>query len=259
MISLRQAVARKGSSGEALPQVFASLTAIGVRLRRGQLAMLASAPNAGKSMTALVMAIRMQVPTLYFSADTDAHDSLLRAAAHVTGETLDGVEAGMEADADRYLGHLDSLRHISWCFDPGPTLEDIDLELQAYIEVQGEPPALIVIDNLINVSMDDADEFRGLRLIMAALHHLARESGACVLVLHHVTGEFDGTDKPPPRRALHGKVAHLPEVILTLAGNGAFIGIACVKNRSGASDPQALNPVWLKADFERAQITDATH
>ena len=256
MLSLTRALATSGTAGEALPTVFHKLDQAGIRLRRGQLAMLASAPNSGKSLLALLMAIRMNVPTLYFSADTDAHDTIIRSAAHLTGQTMDEVERGMDVAEDWYLDRLTQLDHIRFCFDPSPTVEDIDLEIRAYVEVMGELPALIVVDNLINVQCNDGDEFRGLRLVMQDLHHIARTTGSCVLVLHHVTGEFDGSAEPPPRRALHGKVSHLPELILTLAKNGEFIGLACVKNRSGPADPQAKQSIWLNADYARVSVTE---
>jgi hypothetical protein len=43
--------------------------------------MIAAAPNAGKSMLALIYAIRAQVPTLFFSADTDSATVMIRSAA----------------------------------------------------------------------------------------------------------------------------------------------------------------------------------
>lgn len=218
--------------------------------------MLASAPNSGKSLLALLMAVKMEVPTLYFSADTDKHDTLIRAAAHLSGQTMDEVDLGFEIEPGFYEGLIDQLDHLKFCFDPSPTLSDLDLELRAYEEVHGEPPHLVVVDNLINVQMDDVDEFRGLRLILAALHQLSRETNACVLVLHHVTGEYDGTEKPPPRKALHGKVSHFPELILTLAKTPSFVGLACVKNRNGPADPTGNESIWLAADYARCHVTD---
>lgn len=258
MLTLARAVRQTGGGGAPLPVVWTKLASAGIRFRRGQLAMLASAPNSGKSLLALLMAIRMGVPTLYFSADTDRHDTLIRAAAAITGHTMDEVEQGFEVAPDWYEAQLAQLSFIRFCFDPAPALEDLAMELEAYIEVMGEAPHLIVIDNLINVQMDDVDEFRGLRLIMSALHQLAREEGPCILVLHHVTGEYDNGEKPPPRRALHGKVSHLPELILTMAKVAAsnFIGVACVKNRNGPADPTAENAVWLACDFARVHVRD---
>ena len=54
--------------------------------------MVAAAPNAGKSMFALVYAIKAKVPTLFFSADTDAATVMLRASAHLAGHTQETVE-----------------------------------------------------------------------------------------------------------------------------------------------------------------------
>lgn len=256
MLTLSRALLRTDGGGEALPVVWNKLSSAGVKFRRGQLAMLASAPNSGKSLLALIMAMEMKVPTLYVSADTDRHDTLVRAAARLTGQSMDSVAQGMEMAPEYYLEPIRNLDHLQFTFDPSPTLEDLDLELRAYIEVYGEPPHLVVIDNLINVQMDDVDEFRGLRLVMSDLHALAHLSDACVLVLHHVTGEFDGTDTPPPRRALHGKVSHLPELILTMCKKDNYVGVACVKNRNGPADPKAENAIWLTADFARVQVTE---
>lgn len=256
MQTLARAYRKHDGAGDPLPVVWKKLAAAGVSLRRGQLAMLASAPNSGKSLMALIMAIDMKVPTLYFSADTDKHDTLIRAAARLSGQTMDEVELGFEVAPDTYEVLLDQLDHLKFCFDPSPCLADIDLEMRAYEEVHGETPHLVLLDNLMNVQMDDTDEFRGYRLILGALHHLARESRACVLVLHHVTGEFDGTEKPPPRRALMGKVSHYPEVVMTLAKSQTFVGLACVKNRNGPADPTGEQAIWLAADYARCRVSD---
>lgn len=256
MLNLRQAAGSRGESGDPLPVVFRKFEAAQIRPRRGQLTMLAGAANSGKSLLALIYAIQIKLPVLYFSADTDQHDTIIRALAHLTGHDMDSVEMGLEHAPDFYLEHLDQLTHISFCFDPSPTIEDIDKELMAYVEMWGEAPALIVFDNVMNIQCDDGDEFRGLRLVLKDLHAIARNSGSCVFALHHTTGEFDGVDTPAPRRAIHGKVSHFPELMLTMAKAGDFIGVACVKNRQGRADPQAKDVVWLSADYPRVRVTD---
>ena len=47
--------------------------------------MVAAAPNAGTSMFALIYAIKADVPTLFFSADTDIATVMMRTAAHISG------------------------------------------------------------------------------------------------------------------------------------------------------------------------------
>ena len=54
-----------------LPDVWKNLVKQSIKFRRGQVCMVAAAPNAGKSMFALIYAIKANVPTLFFSADTD--------------------------------------------------------------------------------------------------------------------------------------------------------------------------------------------
>jgi replicative DNA helicase len=56
---------------QPLPTVWKDLETKDIKFRRGQVCMVAAAPNAGKSMFALVYAIKSKVPTLFFSADTD--------------------------------------------------------------------------------------------------------------------------------------------------------------------------------------------
>lgn len=253
MLTLARTVRTASVAGEPMPVAFAKLAAAGWTLRRGQVAMVAGAPNAGKSAVALALAKAMDVPSLIFSADTDQFTTALRAGALVTGRTMQELEASGARNLAPLLEDLDNLR---FCFDPSPTLEDLDTEVRAFEEVWGEPPHLIVVDNLMNVLCDDGDEFRALRIVMAALHHLARSTRACVLVLHHVTGEFDGVTMPPPRRALHGKVSQLPEMIWTIAQQPGFMGVACVKNRTGPADASANSVVWLKFEPERMRLTD---
>lgn len=253
MQSLARAVSTASVAGEPMPIAYAKLAAMGWTPRRGQVLMIAGAPNAGKSAAALALAKRMNVPSLIFSADTDQFTTALRAGALVTGHSMQYLES---QGAQRLAEPLEELDNLRFCFDPSPTLEDIDLEVRAFEEVWGEPPALIVIDNLMNVLCDDGDEFRALRIVMQALHHLARSTRACVIVLHHVTGEFDGTNVPPPRRALHGKVSQLPEMIWTVAQNQGHLGIACVKNRSGMADASANSVVWLKFAPECMSLTE---
>lgn len=219
--------------------------------------MIAGAPNAGKSLLALAWVAGLNLPSLVLSADTDQFTTALRAAAMATGLSMRVLEARVEREGRQALAELiEGLDNLQFCFDPSPSLDDIDLEVKAFTEKWGSAPEVILVDNLMNVIGDDGDEFRGLRIVMAELHDLARHSGACVIVLHHVSGEYDGTSDPPPRRALHGKVSQLPEMILTLANNGTHLGVACVKNRTGNHDATGKLNVWLGLDAERMALID---
>jgi predicted ATP-dependent serine protease len=246
-----------------LPDVWKDLVTgeISVRFRRGQVCMVAAAPNAGKSMFALVYAIKAKIPTLFFSADTDTATVMIRAAAHMSGHTQLTVEKNLNDNPNFYRKDLGDMQHIQWVFDSSPSLDDIEMEIKAYIELYGIAPELIVIDNLMNVAAETDNEWAGLRAIMMELHDMARKTEACVLVLHHVSeqSEYGSPTMPPPRRAIHGKVSQLPAIILTLGYDPSqgMLRVAAVKNRFGPHFADASRWATLFTNFSACQIGDS--
>lgn len=260
MLNLTRAWSGVETKATPLPDVWETLKKNQIRFRRGQLCMVAAAPNAGKSMFSLVYAIQAQVPTLFFSADTDVTTVMIRAAAHTSGHSQLTVETNLDSNSKYYDKYFDKIGHIQWVFDSSPSLDDIELEVKAYQELYGLPPELIVIDNLMNVAAETDNEWAGLRAIMMELHDLARNTEACVLVLHHVseaTEYGDGT-MPPARRAIHGKVSQLPSLILTLGYDvlGKQLRVAAVKNRFGPNSADGKVNVPLSANYAACQISD---
>ena len=222
--------------------------------------MVAAAPNAGKSMFALIYSVKAKVPTLFFSADTDTTTVMMRAAAHSSGHNQVTVEQNLSNNSHYYDKHFDRIGHIKWVFDSSPSLDDIELEIKAYVELYGIAPELIVIDNLMNVAAETDNEWAGLRMIMMELHDMARKTEACVLVLHHVSeqSEYGSPSRPPARRAIHGKVSQLPALILTLGydPNNAELNIAAVKNRFGPHTADASDYATLLVNYGACQIAD---
>ena len=222
--------------------------------------MVAAAPNAGKSMFALIYAMKAKVPTLFFSADTDTTTVMMRAAAQASGHSQVSVELNLSNDSHYYDKHFGKLNHIKWVFDSSPSLDDIELEIRAYVELYGQAPELIVIDNLMNVAAETDNEWAGLRAIMMELHDMARKTEACVLVLHHVSeqSEYGSPSKPPARRAIHGKVSQLPALILTLGYDPtqAVLCVAAVKNRFGPHTADASDYATLFVNYAACQISD---
>jgi KaiC/GvpD/RAD55 family RecA-like ATPase len=222
--------------------------------------MVAAAPNAGKSMFALVYAIKAGVPTLFFSADTDVTTVMIRAASHISGHAQITVEQNLDVKSAYYDDSFEKMKHIQWVFDSSPSLDDIELEVKAYQELYGIAPQLIVVDNLMNVAAETDNEWAGLRAIMMELHDLARNTEACVLVLHHVseaTEYGDGT-YPPARRSINGKVSQLPSLMLTLGYDpmGKQLKVAAVKNRFGPNSADGKDWVALDANYAACQIND---
>jgi len=222
--------------------------------------MVAAAPNAGKSMFALIYAIKAQVPTLFFSADTDTATVMIRTAAHLSGHSQVTVENNINKNQRYYDPYLAKAAHIQWVFDSSPSLDDIEMEIKAYVELYGVMPELIIIDNLMNVAAETDNEWAGLRAIMMELHDMARKTEACVLVLHHVSeqSEYGSPMMPPPRRAIHGKVSQLPSLMLTLGYDPTqgLLRVASVKNRFGPHFADASQWASLFVNFGSCQIGD---
>ena len=261
MLKLQRAWAGTHIKATPLPEVWKTFTTKSIRFRRGQVCMIAAAPNAGKSMLALVYAIRAKTPTLFFSADTDATTVTIRAAAHLSGHIQTTVEQNLNTNPNYYSKWFDGMSHISWVFDSSPSLDDLEMEIKAYIELYGVAPELIVIDNLMNIAAESDNEWAGLREIMMNLHDMARKTEACVVVLHHVSeaSEYGSVTKPPARRAIHGKVSQLPAVILTLGYDPTegTLRVAPVKNRFGPHTADGSDWASLFVNFSACQIGDA--
>ena len=258
MLKLSRAWSSVTTKATPLPDVWSDLDQLKIKFRRGQVCMVAAAPNAGKSMFALIYAIRAKVPTLFFSADTDTATVMIRAASALSGHGQVSVETNLQNNPKAYKEELAGMNHIQWVFDSSPSLDDIELEVKAYVELYGIAPELIIVDNLMNVVAEHENEWAGLRQIMMELHDMARKTEACVMVLHHVSeqSEYGDTTKPPARRAIHGKVSQLPSLILTLGYSPleGTLRVAPVKNRFGPMFANADQHVPLFVDYATCRI-----
>ena len=261
MLNLNRAWRGSNTNATPLPDVWKDLAKKQIKFRRGQVCMVAAAPNAGKSMFALIYAVKAKVPTLFFSADTDTATVMMRAASHLSGHSQLLVEANLNNSRHYYDKYLGSMESIQFVFDSSPSLDDIELEVKAYVELFGIPPELIVIDNLMNVVAESDNEWAGLRAIMVEFHDMARKTEACVMVLHHVSeqSEYGKTSDPPARRAIHGKVSQLPALILTLGFDplNNILKVAAVKNRFGPHTADGSDHTGLFVNYGLCQISDS--
>ncbi len=202
-----------------------------------------------------------EVPTLYFSADSDAFTQYTRLGAMVTETEVWKVEKDLEEGRSvHYDMQINRLDYLRWNFDPSPTLDTLDLDVQAFGYAYGCWPQLIVIDNLKNVWSDSDGEFNRLGEIIDFLHELGRTTGAAIIALHHLTGEYDDGIRAAPMSALLGKISKVPEMILTLHKTGSsdfgnmILNVSPVKNRGGRADPSGNWSIELPADLERMRI-----
>jgi len=254
MRSLLQVVGVESPAGYALPEILPQLTGAQVTFRQAQLHLVAAQPGGGKTMLALWYAITSKTPALYFSADSDSRTMALRAGAIIMDKPVLDVEKMMDSEASVLLEDAlaDGAAHIRFNFDPSPTLQDIEEEIEAWIELHGAPPEAIFVDNLMNVAAMSDNEWTALRDAMSAFHYMAREYESAFIVLHHVSENerMSQPNYPAPRKALMGKVSALPELVLSVALDSAASAyrIAVVKNRHGKADPTAENFITIAAE-----------
>jgi hypothetical protein len=174
------------------------------------------------------------------------------------------VEKLMDTDASVLLEDAlaDGASHVRFAFDPAPSLQDIEEEIEAWIELHGSAPAAVYVDNLMNVAAASDNEWTALRDAMSAFHYMAREYESAFIVLHHVSENerMSKPNYPAPRKALMGKVAALPELVLSVAldsGANAY-RVAVVKNRHGKADPNAEEYVTLAAEASKMALYNSS-
>jgi len=253
----------KGSAGDPLPPVWDALEQKGTRFLRGQLCLVCAGPGTGKSAFVLTYALHARVPTLYFSADSDAFTQLSRSLSILTGWSM---EKSARAVREGNLGEAEAVFDdvpIRFNYNASPSLDQIENSMMSYEEVYGDFPALVVVDNVTNVRAggDADDPFSGLESLMDYLHDMARSTSACVVGLHHVTGGYNDADKAIPLSGVKGQISRVPEMILTLHRvseqfGGDTLRVSTVKNRYGKSDPSGLDYAELEFIGESMTIRD---
>ena len=195
---------------------------------------------------------------MYFSADSGPEVMYERAAALSTGLDSSTIremtEAGNVAhiDAEMSVKH----NHIRYDFTGSPSEDHILAQLDAYVELVGEYPEVIVMDNLKDLADDEQEgEWRALEDAMMFLKDLARDARAAVIALHHVGGEFENGDMPIPLNGLRGKVGKTPAMVLTgyrPGGSDTEMRVSVVKNRNGKVNP--LGTFWVPLEVNLGKM-----
>jgi len=259
MLTLDRVVRRGASDTHRIELPYTGLRRLGFGLTPGAVGMIAAAPGVGKSALALDSSLKLGVPTLYESPDTDAWTMTIRAIANLSGHPQSYISTCIEGGhrVDEIDLALWDSRHTQFSFD-SYSMTEIKDDVLAYGVVHGAFPRLIVVDTLLNIAGSGDDDHARQARVMEECHALAQVSGAHVLVLHHVTGFYDDGDKPVPLGGLVNKLSKLPAQILTLYAKGDDLFACVVKNRQGKADPTGHMQVRLRFDKERMRISDGS-
>ena len=255
MQSLGMAAKNRGSTGEQLPTdtFYPSLEDNGIRFWRSQLCLVVGPGSAGKSVFISNLVARWRRPTLAFLLDQDSATAASRFVATLVDEPF--LELKADLDSSLVLSALEDLSFVQTDFK-AEGLEDIELQLQAYIERYGVPPEVLVIDNLGNMTSGYDDEWSTLKALTLELDMMARNYEMLVICAHHTRDE--PTTEPLPRSAILGKISQYPRLIISVAFN-AFSNeykLSAVKNSSGPTDSMAANPLTFSANLANMQITE---
>lgn len=252
MLTLDRVVRRGAADLHRVDLPFPGLTRLGYGIAPGQVSMVAAAPGVGKSAWSTQVALELSLPTLYVQSDTDRWTQTVRALAHLTGhpqayveQCLEGSYATEELEAAMWHG-----RHVTWSFDTW-SIDDLKVDLAAYGTVHGQLPKLIVIDNVRNLARDGDSRLDSQEKVLDELHALAGATGAHVMALHHVTGQYHDGDKPIPLSGVENKLTQLPSHVLTLFRKDQHVHMSVVKNRTGKTDASGLLQVRARFDGER--------
>lgn len=257
MLTLSRSVTRGGSGKEPLPLPFASWASQGIRPRRASVSMLAGVPGSHKTRIVLNALVNMRVSTLAFSTDSDQDtvSSRLLAIASRTPTTV--TEEWLRSEPEKSARLLAQYDFIRWDFRPDPSMDDIWLGLYAYHEAEGRYPEQTVIDIASDVGHDAGDEWASLRDLMRQAKVIARETGTHLWLVHHCS-DSPSTKRPCPRRSdIHGKIAAIPELIVTCgtdASGGLYV--APVKNRHAKASPDAEIRIPMHLDAATSFVGD---
>lgn len=247
-------------TGEPLPRVpfLRDMYKAGNFLYKGSLVMFAGMPAAYKSMFTLNLVHNMRVPTLYISADSDAATQFSRLSAMITQDQSRDIRKSLDQDdGQAYYSQAVEDSLVQFSLDANPDAFDIEAEINAWVELYDEYPEVIVVDNLRNVFSGQDNEHSGYKTVQQKLIEISRDTGACVITMHHMKegGGRKSTD-PAPRNAIDGMVAQLPGFILSIAREDDQFRLCVIKDREGPDHPEAEPEHWhtLRVDTATASF-----
>jgi len=220
--------------------------------------LVAAAPGVGKSVMGLRITFTMRVPSLYLACDSDEDEMLVRTVQ--MGQNLDQETAERQIAEGGILARqvFEEVDYVRFDFPGNPDIEEIVERTRAFAEASGEWPQLIVVDNLMDVAWDDGTEREGHNSVMSRLGELARAARAAVLVLAHVTGQYEDGNQTIPLSGLMNKIGKKPRMVLTICnGSDRQVWVSVLKNRRGNADPSGLGVrIPLRVDYARMQMGD---
>lgn len=248
------AARNRGETGAQLPTPFyPSLEKAGIRFWRSQLCLVVGPGSAGKSLLISNLVAKWGRPTLAFLLDQDQATAAARFAATEMDAPFLDIKKNLD---DPYTCQILATMGFIQTVFASETLDDIQLQLDAYVERYGEAPEILVVDNIGNMTSGFENEWATLKALTLELDVMARKYECLIICAHHTTDA--PTTEPLPRSAILGKVTQYPRLVLSVAYNSydQIYKIACVKNSSGPTDAMATNPLSFDSVPANMQVSE---
>lgn len=260
MRSLHRAVRQGMEEVKPLPAPYKAFERAQALLYPGAVSLLAGGPGSMKTITALNIVNQLRVPTMYISNDSTQFTIIDRVFSLLTGSESVSNKSILNNEPERAAKALKAWEKVQFDFDSKPSIEDMVINCEAFHEVHGAYPKLMVLDILMNVDHEGVAEQNYWRL-MPELKEMASDMKMALLGVHH-TSENAKYDVCPPMSAIMGKANQLPELIITQAPIKAsddkiVIAYAVVKNRNGPSDVTGNTHFVLPVFPSRFKIEEA--
>ena len=222
------------------------------------MATLLGAPGAGKSTLVLDWLDRVQVPSLYISLDTSLVDQAVRYVARRTGASMQEVEL---YPVEKTKAELERIESRIRFFGITVRTHAIGEVVAAETEYWGEPPAIVVIDNMKNLveKEEGAAEYER---IISDLHRVVRDHNTFILALHHIVRPMrDSKDKARQRPVMmtDGMYAGERDVNFVFGiwrPREDQLRVAILKNRMGRDAPDGSLYTTLDFHGDTARVED---
>jgi hypothetical protein len=256
VLTAERALLLNADSSPELPKVpeLAPLYQLGATARVGEMVMIAGPSGSQKSGLALFWLARMNLPTLYLSADMSGWQASVRLACMELGVEASVIEQMMKDSEGRAIVRA-ALANSNIQFRLGSpiTWRGVEAELEAFVELHNAYPSVICWDNLMDVEGCETD-YVAQSEAMQDIHALKTEIGATQFVLHHASDKprDAGLDpyNPAPRKQIKNGLSEKPERVFTVAYNphDSRMRIAPVKQRDALSDQTGQTFATLHAE-----------